>query len=121
MTSWGDDVYAAYQAGRAARGKRPSVPGEPERIFQARVLELLRTAGYKCYHTRDSRGSQPGFPDLVAVRPGHPIIFAELKTVTGKLTSEQHVWLEHLRRAQGHEVFVWTPRDMQDIIAMMAA
>ncbi len=48
-----------------------------EEMWQRDVVLLLKTLGYRCYHTHDSRRSQPGFPDLVAVRDR--VIYLELK------------------------------------------
>lgn len=85
---------------------------EAEASFQARVLRLARQHGWLCYHTRDSRGSTEGFPDLVMVRES--IIFAELKTRTGKLTAEQTRWL-HMLSHTGEpgcvEVYLWRAND----------
>ena len=43
------------------------------------------------------------------------MIFAELKRETGTLEPEQRLWLEALRGCPGVEVYVWKPRDLQDI------
>lgn len=39
-----------------------------EAAFQIRVVRLLTDHGYAVYHTHDSRRSEPGFPDLIAIR-----------------------------------------------------
>ena len=56
------------------------------------------------YHTFDSNSRQAkGFPDLCLVR-GKRLIFAELKTDTGKLTADQEAWLIALGAVPGLEV-----------------
>lgn len=84
-----------------------------EAQFLAAVLDLARLFGWRAYHTHDSRRSAPGFPDLVLVKPPR-IVFAELKSLTGRVTAEQAAWLADLR-ACGLTAGVWTPRDLQDV------
>ena len=84
-----------------------------EAELQANVLELARLLKWRCYHTFDSRRSEPGFPDLVMLR-GERIIVAELKSERGRLTTEQDAWLDAFRAAlAGADVTiaVWKPRD----------
>jgi len=71
------------------------IPGMTERLFQGRVQQALRVAGFESYHTYDSRRSTKGFPDLIALHPGKKRILAiEVKTETGKVTLEQNAWLD---------------------------
>jgi hypothetical protein len=51
------------------------------------------------YHTLDSRGSQPGFPDVLALK-GPRLVVAELKSEHGKLTPEQARWLAAFRAVE---------------------
>ena len=82
-----------------------------EKVFQQCVENLAVRAGWRCYHTYDSRRSQPGFPDLVLVHAGRGLLlFRELKTQTGKLTPAQRHWLADLKAA-GSDVAVWRPLD----------
>ena len=60
---------------------------ETEKRFQRTLMQLARLTGWCFYHTHNSRHSAMGFPDLCLVR-GNRLIFAELKTVTGKLTAD---------------------------------
>ena len=84
-----------------------------EKQFQARVVKIAKTLGWKVYHTYDSRCSEPGFPDLVLVK--NRVIFRELKTDTGKLRTEQKEWAASLTGA-GCDFKVWRPQDMTSII-----
>ncbi len=80
-----------------------------ERQWQAQVLEAAGVLGWLCYHTYNSRRSEPGFPDLHMLNgPRH--IVAELKTVKGVVSTAQEIWLAAYRAA-GVEVYVWRPDD----------
>jgi Holliday junction resolvase len=78
----------------------------PERAFQAAVEELARYCGWRVYHAHDSRRSEPGWPDIAAVR-GDRMICAELKSRTGRVTREQADWLIALERVPGIETYTW--------------
>jgi hypothetical protein len=90
-------------------------------MTEAQLLETIREAAaigsWLLYHTRDSRGSAAGFPDLVLVR-GKRVIFAELKTEYGKATHEQLHWLITLRSA-GQEAKLWRPSDLDAILRIL--
>lgn len=93
---------------RRPPGRRVSVPEYRELAlrtvseaqWQAQVIERLQWAGFPralIYHTRDSRGSQPGFLDLFAVRlRGHvwTVLFVELKREGEELEPAQRIWYD---------------------------
>lgn len=81
-----------------------------EKEFQAQVLQLARLAGWRFYHTHDSRRSTPGFPNLVMVRPP-VIVFAELKTQAGKVRPEQRDWFDALGGCETAGTRLWRPSD----------
>ena len=83
-----------------------------EADFQARVTSLCDWLRLRWHHETDSRRSKAGFPDLVIV--GNRVIFAELKTETGRLRVEQAEWVNRLRLA-GAEVHIWRPSDWPEI------
>lgn len=83
---------------------------QTEKEFQAAVLEYLRLKGYLCYHTYRSDKSEPGFPDIVCVKPGRPVAFIELKVGSGRLSVPQRRWLDRLEQA-GAETHVFFPAD----------
>jgi len=87
-----------------------------EKQFQSAVVQLAKANGFMVYHTHDSRKSEPGFPDLVLCRNGR-IIFAELKSESGKLTDAQIKWRDMLSTACGKNVQVatWWPKDWPEI------
>lgn len=79
----------------------------PEKDLLEQCRAAAKTLGLLCYHTHDSRRSEPGFPDLVIVgRRG--VLIRELKTERGKVTPAQTVWLIALEDA-GADVGVWRP------------
>lgn len=85
-----------------------------EAELQANVMEAITTLGLLGFHVFDSRRSNPGFPDVVAVgRNG--VLYRELKTETGRVTRMQQYWLDTLRAA-GQDVDVWRPADWPDRI-----
>ena len=98
-------------------------PAMTEGELEALVEQTFRLGGWLVFHTRDSRRSEPGFPDIVAVRA--PIVlFAELKGPSGKVKARprptrrgrrelptQADWLASLRGCPGVETFVWRPED----------
>lgn len=90
-----------------------SIPGPDvtlitERDWQSEVIEIAGAGGWMHYHTHDSRKSARGFPDLVFVR--ERVVYAELKSETGKPSDDQVRWL-HALAAAGQEVYLWRPRD----------
>jgi VRR-NUC domain len=99
-----------------------------ERSFEAVVAEVARLAGWRCVHFRPSRTQHgwrtavaydgAGWPDLVLVRPPR-IIFAELKSSSGKLSDRQADWLSVLRLLPGVEVCLWKPEDWDSIVEIL--
>jgi hypothetical protein len=77
------------------------------------VKDAAHAFRWQVYHTRDSRGSDPGFPDLVLVRQPR-IIFAELKSAGGRMSAHQKLWLAALLGCPV-EVYLWRPADRPDI------
>lgn len=88
-----------------------------EKEFMAEVVRLAKSLGWRVYHTRDSRRSEAGFPDLVLVR--ERVIFAELKTATGRLTAAQANWLDAIRET-GTSAYEWRPADMAEIVSVLS-
>ena len=89
-----------------------------EREFLQQIRELARWCGWLTYHTHNSQRSEPGFTDLVMVRPPS-VLFVELKTTTGRRTPAQREWIEALEQCPGIEVFVWRPSDWDAIVSRL--
>jgi len=77
--------------------------------LDAHVRKMIRDLGLMAYHTKDSRRSAKGFPDWTIV--GVRVMFRELKTQRGKITTDQRDWLEALHTA-GADTDVWRPEDL---------
>jgi hypothetical protein len=95
---------------------------QTETAFLDQVLRLAKVRGWRSAHFRPAQtskgwrtavqGDGKGFVDLVLVR-GFIVIFAELKTDTGKLSPEQEAWSIVLAEAQSENMLyeLWRPRD----------
>jgi len=86
-----------------------------ERDWQSFVTEYAETKGWWVYHTRYSKGSQEGFPDLTLIRPPR-LVFAELKREGGRLSPAQRQVLGLLSQIPAVETYTWWPRDREFVI-----
>ena len=95
--------------------------------FMDQVIDLARLRGWRIHHTRPARTKSgwhtpiqgdPGFPDLVLARKPR-VIFAELKSEKGKVSSEQQLWLDILH-ATPAETYTWYPSDWDRIMESLA-
>ena len=75
------------------------------------VRELAHLYRWRTYHTYDSRRSEPGFPDLVLIRPPR-LLFVELKSSGRSPTALQRAWLDALDEVTDVETYVWRPADL---------
>ncbi|MGH9200576.1 MAG: VRR-NUC domain-containing protein [Vicinamibacterales bacterium] len=97
-----------------------------ETALQVQVIDLAHLFRWRVAHFRPAltkhgwrtpvQGDGAGFSDLLLVR--ERIIFAELKSSTGKLSSDQRAWLA-AATAAGAEAYVWRPRDLQAIAKIL--
>jgi hypothetical protein len=60
----------------------------------------------------------PGFPDILAIR-GDTLLVAELKSDRGRVSPEQHLWLEAFRAVRRIVVVVWRPRDVDTAVEVL--
>ena len=91
-----------------------------EAALERAIIEMAEVLGWRVYSVRRSdraivnTKTGRGYPDLVMVRPPR-IIFAELKSARGRLTSEQRDWLEALADVErAPEAFTWWPVSWTD-------
>lgn len=94
------------------------------------IIETARMLGWKIMHVRpvfDGKRKRwitgiaadgKGWPDLTLVR--ERVIFAELKSGSGKLSTDQVQWVENLRAA-GQEVYVWRDTDYGAVVEALRA
>jgi len=109
----------ARQAGRiTSRGFRSTYL---EADFQRDLIEEAHGLGWAAFHSGDSRrDSVSGFPDLVLRHEATGrVVFAELKKVGGRVSSEQREWLTGLARNPANEVALWFPTDWPEVIAVL--
>lgn len=90
------------------------IPKLTEEHFQQQVIDLAKLHGYTLiYHTRNSRRSPAGFPDLVLVSEQRGrALFRELKTETGRVSPAQFAWVSGMLMAK-LDVGVWRPSDLR--------
>lgn len=108
----------AYLA-RACPDVTQTMLPEPESSFQARVRRAAIDLGYAFYHTHDSRGSDPDFPDCVIVRPGRCFVW-ELKVNRNKPTQGQLNWISLLNTVTGIQAAVYYPKDWESMLEQLA-
>lgn len=89
---------------------------QTEAQFQAAVVELAETLGWRCWHFPNAI-INPCVPDLFLFRNG-VLVLAELKTERGKLSVNQARMILDLD-ALGFFVHVWRPSDWDEIKATL--
>jgi len=91
--------------------KVKGLPSITEQAFESQVKDLAKLFGWRYYHTWRSFHSPAGFPDCVMVRENR-LIFAELKTETGKVSPAQEDWLLAIKIVgKPVESYLWRPSD----------
>lgn len=112
-----------------ARCDNLTMNGETERDFQNWVVDAAKLFGWRVAHFRPAYTGKgwrtpmqgnPGFPDLVLVKPPR-LIFAELKVNpetqrAGRPSLDQEGWLSDLRQVVGAECHLWRPADRPEIL-----
>lgn len=81
-----------------------------ERDLQAIVISICSWLHLDWFHPLNSRGMNPGWPDLVII--GSKVIYRELKTEIGGVSPAQKRVGERLTKA-GADWDVWRPRDLR--------
>lgn len=80
-----------------------------ERDWGLQVEVWAKRGGWLYFHAFNSYGSAKGFPDYVFVRAATgEVVYAELKSESGKLTTQQMTWRDALIRA-GQRWYCWRP------------
>lgn len=94
---------------KAADFRQASATAMTEDEFLAAIRQSCRSLNIRTFHPYDSRRSEPGFPDLVIVGV-RGVLFRELKTEKGKVTTVQAQWIQALQVA-GADAGLWRPSD----------
>lgn len=87
-----------------------------EREFQQQIIDTARLLGWRVFHPFDSRHSEAGWPDLCLVRDR--IVYLEVKTETGRLSSEQGEWIAAINNAGGTALVI-RPSQWEEIVAAL--
>jgi len=93
-----------------------------EKVFQDQVIQIANTCGWDAHHIKPAKygatwktDGLAGMPDLILIgQRGQGIIWAELKTRTGKLSETQERRIGQLLE-NGQEVHLWRPNDVDKI------
>ena len=90
-----------------------------ETQWQAQIITAAELLGWSVYHVTNVRRrlrsrTSVGFPDLVLAHPDHGLLFRELKTEDGRLSTGQATWLGLLDRT-GADAAVWRPSDWPEV------
>ena len=98
-----------------------------EALFMQQVQQIAATCGWDAHHIRPARygatwktDGLAGMPDLILIgQRGQGIIWAELKTRTGRLSDVQEHRITQLLE-NGQEVHVWRPTDVDAIVKRLS-
>jgi hypothetical protein len=94
-----------------------------EAQWESTVVPYARVRGWRCFHVPKGQTVDggwltvvsedgAGWPDWQFVRDR--IVYAELKTMTGRLSKAQKSWMVSLRAA-GAEFHVWRPSSWNEV------
>ena len=113
---------------RTGRLQRRPRAAEREEALQNRLIQAAGLAGWLCYHTRDSRRSPIGFPDLVLVRDGQMLVIeckrgpAEQRAMAkSKEGRAQLAWIAEMDRVPGCLAWVVSPENEGEALARITA
>ena len=126
-----DGAMEALESAYQAYLRTQVIPNsESESEFQEKVIRLAIMLDWKVCHFRPGRtidgewrtpvaGDGKGFPDLVLARKPL-IIFAELKSESGKMSIDQDEWARIIRECGGY-YYLWRPSNWEDIVRVLGA
>lgn len=97
----------------------PTLMANPERDLQDAAVDLLHRYHFLVFHQRPALTKDgkyisavaydgEGFPDLVATRPGAPVLFVEVKAASA-VSKDQNDWLTSLSEGGGRHAMVLRP------------
>lgn len=95
-----------------------SAPGVTEKAWLQQVRSLAHTNQWLTYHTLRSTGSEPGWVDLVLLRP--PVLrLVELKVPGGRVTPQQQRWRDGLGQVDQVHTHLWYPADLPAVLEVL--
>lgn len=89
-----------------------------EKQFQSNVVRQARTWGWWVHHQTISYRSGAGLPDLLLIR-GDRIVFAELKSMKGRVSPAQQDVIERIRATGKAEAYIWRPDQDEEIAEVL--
>lgn len=89
-----------------------------EKALQQQIIDLAEITGWWTFHVRDSRGSNPGWPDLVLLRPPNLILW-EVKTERGRVRPEQQAVIDALMQVEHVSTGIVRPSDWPSVEAVL--
>lgn len=99
-----------------ARKLLDSLTSEDQLLSNVAVYAARR--GWIFYHPWKSYHSAAGFPDCTLIRPPR-VIFAELKSMKGKMRPDQEIYKENLMACEGVEYYLWDPSHWSEIMEVL--
>lgn len=87
---------------------------QPETAIRRAIVDYLRLHGWKVVRIVQGVLSEPGIPDLVAIRDGWHV-WIEVKTPTGRLSAYQENWLQDLKEHGGMYIVA---RSVEDVVCL---
>lgn len=105
--------------------KQPKLPAIPESVIQGQIKTHLQIMGWMVTKIHQSLGSEPGIPDLIAIKnckrfcphcekafKVNIVLFIEVKAKRGKLSRDQENYRDRLLEQGGNYLLA---RGIEDI------
>jgi hypothetical protein len=107
MTHWSEEQYQEYLTRRRDIPSSDLADPGPESQLQGKIMKWAKARGYPYQSNRQTHRARglltPGWPDVTLILP-HRVLFLELKSGAGRLSSEQkQLQLQFL--ALGHAIY----------------
>lgn len=87
-------------------------PEPSEASIVRRIKTALKDAGWRVWKNHGSAYSEPGLPDLMAIRDGKFVAIEVKRPRSGRLSAAQTRWIKKIEE-QGHEALV--ARSVDDV------
>ena len=82
----------------------------------AHFRPLLTKKGWRTPVSGDGKG----FPDVVLVKPGRPVLFIECKGKTNSLEPDQQKWRDAIEAASGCVYMLVRPDNLEDLVKVLS-
>lgn len=85
-----------------------------EKQIEHRLVEGVKNLGGLCY--KFVSPGHPGVPDRLIITPSGQIIFAELKTSTGRLSKLQKYTIEEMQKRGADVRIIWGLNGVKELL-----